>query len=250
MIPRHLPQVAVERRRSLRCLRGRNDIPRSTARTVIKGVAVSRISRILSLASIAVLAAAPTVSAKSNKLESNLTAMWTTVLEIPTPDNPFAGGSGCIDLGGTLAPFAGGAEFSCTVKPGTKLFIVGYSAECSTWEDNGETEAELRQCAHDVVANAVGDVAPSVTVDGRALPLEAIETPLMDDIVLPADNIFLTDLGVQGGTPGLSVGFGWVALGQPSPAWDPHDHRRQHLHDDDRRPAGGVGPCGENVPVR
>jgi hypothetical protein len=173
---------------------------------------VSRITRILSVAAIALVAAPPAVSAQSNKLESNLTAMWTTVLEIPTPDNPFAGGSGCIDLGGTLAPFAGGPVFSCTVKPGTKLFIAGYSAECSTWEGNGETDAELRQCARQAVLD-VAPVAPMVTVDGRALPLEGIETPLMEDIVLPADNIF----GVPAGEPGLSVGFGWVALVHPLP---------------------------------
>jgi hypothetical protein len=188
--------------------------------TSSKGVAVSRITRILSVAAIALVAAGPAVSAQSNKLESNLRAMWTTVLELPTPDNPFGGGgpaSACIDLGGTLAPFAGGAEFSCTVKPGTKLFIAGYSAECSTWEGNGETDAELRQCAHDAVEAVVGDAGPTVTIDGRVLPLEPIETPLMEDIVLPADNIFLEGLGVEGGTPGLSVGFGWVALVHPLP---------------------------------
>jgi hypothetical protein len=173
---------------------------------------VSRITRILLIAAFTLVAAAPAASAQSNKLENNLTEMWTTVLELPTPDNPFGGGSGCIDLGGTLAPFAGGAVFSCTVKPGTKLFIAGYSAECSTWEGNGETEAELRQCAHDAVLD-VAPVAPMVTVDGRALPLEGIETPLMEDIVLPADNLF----GVPAGEPGLSVGFGWVALVNPLP---------------------------------
>jgi hypothetical protein len=139
--------------------------------------------------------------------------MWTTVLELPTPDNPFGGGSGCIDLGGTLAPFAGGTEFSCTVKPGTKLFIAGYSAECSTWENNGDTEAELRQCAQAAVETVVGNDAPTVTVDGKPLPLEDVYTPPMEDIVLPADNIFKDPpLNVEGGTPGLSVGYGWSRL--------------------------------------
>jgi hypothetical protein len=177
---------------------------------------MSRIIRVLSVAAIAIFVAGPTANAHSNKLANDLTAMWTTVLEIPTPDNPFAGGSGCIDLGGTMAPFAGGPAFSCTVKPGTKLFIVGYSAECSTWEDNGQSEADLRQCAHDTVVSIVGDRGPTVTVDGTALHLEGVETPLMDDIVLPAANIF-EGLGVPGGTPGLSVGYGWVALVNPLP---------------------------------
>ena len=184
--------------------------------TSSKGVAVSRLTRILLLAAFTLVASAPAVSAQSNKLESTLTEMWTTVLELPTPDNPFGGGgsaSACIDLGGTLAPFAGGPEFSCTVKPGTKLFIIGYSAECSSWEGQGDEEAVLRECAHDQVATAVGEDGPVVTVDGKVLPLQPIDTPFMQDIVLPADNLF----GLPAGEPGVSVGFGWVARVNPLP---------------------------------
>jgi hypothetical protein len=35
-----------------------------------------------------------------------------------------------------MAPFAGtpAADFTCTVKPGTKIFVAAWSAECSTLE--------------------------------------------------------------------------------------------------------------------
>ena len=58
------------------------------------------------------------------KLGDILGAMWTTVLETPSPQNPFGGGppeSACIDLGGTVAPFGPNGVATCTVKPGTKI---------------------------------------------------------------------------------------------------------------------------------
>lgn len=53
-------------------------------------------------------------------------------------------------------------------------------------------------------------VAPSVTVDGRSLPVIEVETRLLN-IVLPEDNI----LGQPAGTTGLSVGHGWAVLLHP-----------------------------------
>jgi hypothetical protein len=53
-------------------------------------------------------------------------------------------------------------------------------------------------------------VAPSVTVDGGAVPVVEVETGLLN-IVLPEENIF----GQPVGTTGLSVGHGWVALLHP-----------------------------------
>jgi hypothetical protein len=171
---------------------------------------VSRITRIVLLAAIALFAAAPAASAvPSKKLDDYLAALWTTVLETPSAQNPFGtGGSAfaCFDLGGTVAPFAPTSVESCTVKPGTKVFIAARSVECSTFEGNGTTEAELRTCARE------GDVqvTPTVTVDGRSVPVAEVETPLLN-IVLPADNIF----GEAAGTQGLSVGHGWVAFLHP-----------------------------------
>jgi hypothetical protein len=91
------------------------------------------------------------------------------------------------------------------VKPGTKIFVAASSFECSTFEGNGTT-AELRQCARD----ADVQVAPTVTVDGRSVPVAEVETRLLN-IVLPADNVF----GQPAGTRGLSVGHGWVTLLHP-----------------------------------
>ena len=171
---------------------------------------MSRITRIALLTAIALFAAAPSASAvPSKKLDDYLAALWTTVLETPDAQNPFGtGGSAfaCLDLGGTVAPFAPGGVESCTVKPGTKVFIAASSIECSTFEGNGTTEAELRTCARE---SDVQD-APTVTVDGKPVPVAEVETPLLN-IVLPADNVF----GLPAGTQGLSVGHGWVALVHP-----------------------------------
>ena len=174
---------------------------------------MSRITRIVLLTAIALFAAAPAASAvPSKKLDDYLAALWTTVLETPSAQNSFGtGGSAfaCFDLGGTVAPFAPTGAESCTVKPGTKVFVAASSVECSTFvrdDCGGTNEAKLR-------ANArARDVqhAPTVTVDRRSVPVVEVETPLLN-IVLPADNVF----GLPAGTQGLSVAHGWVALLHP-----------------------------------
>jgi hypothetical protein len=154
---------------------------------------------------------APASATASNKLASNLAALWTAVLETPASQNPVIGnGPPCWDLGHrTVAPFLGGVEFSCTVNAGTKLFVVGFSTECSTipGDDGGTefTEEQLRACAREADA----DKAPTVTLDGRSVPLTEVETPALK-IVLPADNI----LGAPAGTYS-SVAHGLVALLHP-----------------------------------
>jgi hypothetical protein len=171
---------------------------------------VSIVTRMLLVAAIALFAAAPAASAApTKKLDEDLAALWTTVLETPSAQNPFgAGGSAfaCFDLRGTVAPFAPAGVDSCTVKPGTKVYIAAQSFECSTFEGQGTTDAILRQCARDNDAQ----VAPTVTIDGRSVPVAEVETPLLG-IVLPAGNIF----GAPAGTQGLSVGHGWVARLNP-----------------------------------
>jgi len=171
---------------------------------------VSRITRILLLAAIALFAAAPAASATpTKKLDDTLAAVWTTVFVTPSDQNPFGEGGApfaCLDLGGTVAPFAPEGVESCTVKSGTKLFVIASSAECSTFEGNGTTDLELRSCAREGDAQ----VAPTLTVDGKPVAVAEVETPLLN-VVLPADNIF----GLPAGTPGLSVAHGWVALLHP-----------------------------------
>jgi hypothetical protein len=176
---------------------------------------VSRLSRVLLVTVVALgVAAPPAASVPTHKLGGTLGALWEAVLETPTPENPFAGGDPCVDLGGVVAPFAGlgTTSLTCTVKPGTKLFITGESSECSTLEPApffGRDEAELRACAR--AADAGFDV-PTITVDGRPVPVSEVETGLLT-FDLPQDNI----LGVPppGEHHGLSVAHGWVALLHP-----------------------------------
>jgi hypothetical protein len=99
----------------------------------------------------------------------------------------------------------GGVE-SCTVRPGTKIFVAAFSVECSTFEGNGNTDGELRLCARQMDVQ----VAPTVTLDGNSVPVSEVETRLLN-IVLPRDNLF----GLPAGTQGLSVAHGWVALLHP-----------------------------------
>jgi hypothetical protein len=174
-------------------------------------VGMFRLVVVLSLAAVTLGLAAPAASAAppSVKIDADLTALWTKVLETPSAQNSFGTGGeafGCWSLGGTVAPFGPNGVASCTVKPGIKLFVAASSFECSTFEGNGSTEAQLRNCARQMDVQ----VAPSVTVDGQSVPVTEAETRLLN-IVLPADNIF----GLPAGTTGLSVGHGWVALLHP-----------------------------------
>jgi hypothetical protein len=162
------------------------------------------------LAAAAVFVTAPIASASpGSKLDNNLAALWTTVFETPSSQNSFGTGGAafaCWDLGRTVAPFAPASVESCTVTVGTKLFVIGSSFECSTFEGNGTTEADLRACAR---ASDV-KVAPPISVDSQAVAVAEVETPLLG-IVLPTDNLF----GLPAGTTGLSVAHGWVTLLQP-----------------------------------
>jgi hypothetical protein len=173
-------------------------------------VALSRLTRILLLVA-ALCLGAPTAGADAATppLDNNLAALWTTILQTPSAQNSFGSGGaafGCWDLGGTVAPFAPSGVESCKVKPGTQIFVTAVSAECSTFEGNGTTDAELRKCAAKNDANK----APTVTVDGVPVPVTEAETPLLN-ITLPDHNIF----GLPAGTTGQSVAHGWVTLVQP-----------------------------------
>jgi hypothetical protein len=157
---------------------------------------------------------APASAQASDELASNLARLWTTVLETKSAQNPFAQDFdpklACWDLDhSTVAPFAGGAELSCKVKSDTKIFVVGFSFECSSIPgDDGDppfTEENLRDCA----VNLNKDTAPTVTLDGRSVPLTGVVTPALHP-VLPKHNVF----GAPAGTY-LSVAHGWVALLDP-----------------------------------
>jgi len=168
---------------------------------------MARLARALLLAAVTFCLVAPSASAQTS-LGGTLGDLWTTALETPTPDNPFGGGGPqCFVLGGNIvAPFGGGS-FTCTVKAGTRIFIAAWTTECSTFEGNGTTEAELRACA----VGADAGVKATVTINGEPVPLSSVETGLLT-IHLPQDNIF----GLQGANRnGLSVAHGFVYLTDP-----------------------------------
>ena len=164
----------------------------------------------LAAVSLAGTVTSPPVAAAANnkKLESTLEALWETVFQTPTPQNPFAGGNPCVDLGGIVAPFAS-TEATCTVKPGTKVFVTAWSSECSNAEPGtvyfAETEAKIRECAQKADQ---GYTLLAVTVDGKPVPVTEVETDLLA-ADLPADNIFGNFESI------LAVAHGWVALLPP-----------------------------------
>ena len=172
---------------------------------------LTAVAVLVGLAGPGIAAGVPAASAESAvpapvKFNADLAALWTTVFETASAQNPFGTGGTAFDCWnierGTVAPFGPTPVDSCTVKSGTKIFVVASSFECSTFEGNGTTEAELRTCVEQMDAQT----PPSVTVDGHAVPVKEVETRLMN-IVLPPDNIF----GLPAGTTGLSVGHGWIA---------------------------------------
>jgi hypothetical protein len=180
-------------------------------------VALSRLTRIVLLVAVALCLGAPAAGAvPAKKLDNNLAALWRTALETPSAANPFDPNGpafACFDVGGTVAPFGPNGAESCTVKPGTKIFIAS-TVECSTFEGIGPTDDALRACARDPRPSPPNLnpplLQPTVTLDGVSVPVTLVETPALT-IVLPEDNIF----GQPEGTQGLSVGRGWVALLHP-----------------------------------
>ena len=178
---------------------------------------MSRLSRVLLVAAggvVALALATPSAGAvPERKLAATLGAVWQTVLEAPTPGNPFTDGDPCISFGKVVAPFTplGSAEVTCTVRPGTSVFVTAESSECSTVEAPpfyGADEVSLRRCARKADA---GFATPSVTVDGRRVAVREVETELLP-LDLPADNIL--GVAAQGA---FSVAHGWVALLPPLP---------------------------------
>jgi hypothetical protein len=182
---------------------------------------MSRLSRVLVVAVVALGVAAPSAAAvPDKKLGNTLGAMWKNVLETPTPQNPFGGGGPlCVDLGGVVAPFGapGTESITCVVKPGTKIFVAAWSAECSTLEGPpffGSNEAELRACARAVNAG-INTTDVVVSLDGKRVPVTQVTSGLVR-LDLPGDNIFGAAAGTgPPGMPYLSVANGWVALLHP-----------------------------------
>jgi hypothetical protein len=177
----------------------------------------------LALAAPAALAAPPTNhvvfpprTAEQGRL---LGEWWSAVLVQPLPDNPFVGaGDLCLDLAGgsVVAPvFLPGGERTCTVKAGTRIFVMGLTNECSTIEEPpyfARTPAEGRRCAH-LGLRGVTDV--SIIVDGgrriRLSPNYGVESPWVT-MDVPEGNV----LSGHAGTASF-LAWAYVALLRPLP---------------------------------
>ena len=87
------------------------------------------------LSTVVTAGAAPTATAAPQaQVNDTLAALWTSVLETPSAMNAFGDGGqeyACWDVGGMVAPFHPVGAESCSVKPGTKIFIVGYSSSAA-----------------------------------------------------------------------------------------------------------------------
>lgn len=146
----------------------------------------------------------------SSRLRAHFNDLWTTVLETPTPENPFTGGSTCVALdGNVVSPFGPDGAPDCTVDSGVKVFVAGYTWECSSFPgdhfDYATTNQGLRSCAK----ATFGDRVVTGTLDGSPLALTEVETSLLP-IKLPVDNIF--GVATQAERKGRSVGYGSVTL--------------------------------------
>jgi hypothetical protein len=162
---------------------------------------------------------------------------WQWCYSLPVDQHPLfdtadcsAGQSGPVwFLGGTFTvidenpddPLVEGiAERDCTIPVGTSLFFPILNVECSTIEGNGETEAELRDCA---VLNADHIVPGSLvcTIDGVAvqnLSTFRVESPLFEIGPLPDNNI-LESFGLDApeGSTSPAVGDGVYVMIPPLP---------------------------------
>jgi hypothetical protein len=171
-------------------------------RRAVRWAAVALIAAVTSIGTTQAADAAP-----KDPLTDDLVMLWKAVLQTPRDQNPFNGASGttCWDLGDdVVAPFGPSGVPSCTVTSGTRIFVVGASNECSTFEQPAGTD--LASCAREGTADV-----RSVTVDGRPVPLTYVESSV-EPIELPANNLF-SDAPARG----HFVAAGWVTLLDPLP---------------------------------
>jgi hypothetical protein len=165
--------------------------------------------------------AAPASATATKNLESNLATLWTAVLETPASVSPVLTDHACWDLGdNTVAPFFGSPDLSCTVDINTKLFVVGWSTECSTFDNDcgrqsdpsgpcgGISLGELLACA---IKMDKPHRTPTITIDGKSVKVTQVTTT-MPNLELTADNIF-EDPDAAG--TGQSAAHGWAALVGP-----------------------------------
>jgi hypothetical protein len=165
-------------------------------------------------------AAPPQSNAGGASLGDWVGRFWTQALTLPADHNPFVGTADpCNPLDthviAPLLPDVSQPRLTCTVRPGTRVFASGSSAECSSVEPppfHADTFAEAVACARAFSAPLTRHV---LTVDGRATDLLAgghSGTSEYLTVQLPANNIF--------GVPPQAVrfaAFGYGVLLSPLP---------------------------------
>jgi hypothetical protein len=145
------------------------------------------------------------------------------LLEIPAADNPFNdAGESCFAAGHkdkVLIVWTRPEAPTCTVKPGSPIFLFAIFNECSDVETPFRTEAEQRQCAVEGLRQFAADLgieALLVSIDGGpsidifADRYLAVSPQMAAN--LPEDNIL--------GVPAQATTFvaaGWVAMIRPLP---------------------------------
>lgn len=156
-------------------------------------------------------------AAPDSQLEPTLAALWAKVFDTPPDQNPVVGGNGspCWNLGGTVAPLGAGGVASCTVKPGTKIFVATFTSECSTYPGDtcsgpGVNDETLRSDARSSDLVQAGGAAPTLKLDGNNVALADLTT-IVHAHALPGGNVF----GLPAGTTGRYAAHGWVALLHP-----------------------------------
>jgi hypothetical protein len=155
---------------------------------------------------------------------------WQWLFSLPVEQHPLfdfadcsAGQSGKVwFLGGTFTfaeeepgVIVGEAERECTIPSGTSLFFPLIDAECSTVEGDGETEAELRECANGL-ADAIVTESLFLIIDGKPVTNVSslrVKSPLFVFGPLPAGNV----LEEQEGTISPAVSDGYFAMVKPLP---------------------------------
>jgi hypothetical protein len=147
------------------------------------------------------------------------------LFELPVAQNPFAGNGGsCFGTGNkdkVLIVWTRPTPDTCTVKPGTPIFLFTYVGSCSNTEQppsfGGETEAGQRSCALALLKQPGVPSAIRVSIDGRP-PVDIksdryLAVSPQVTVNLPNPNI----LGVPTSPPTTFVAAAWVAMIRPLP---------------------------------
>jgi hypothetical protein len=157
-------------------------------------------------------------------------AQWQWLFSLPVDQHPLSDEADCSEgqsgkvwfLGGTFTAveeepgvIVGEAVRECTIPSGTSLFFPLIDAECSTIEGDGETEAELRECANGL-ADAIVPESLFLIIDGDPVTDVSslrVESPLFVFGPLPANNV----LEAEEGAVSPSVSDGYFAMVKPLP---------------------------------